>query len=55
MSIESLILSLVIDALEGVKVVAVDIPRTFTQSYMDELINLKFEGIMKNMLVKIDP
>ena len=55
MSIESLILSCIIDALEMRKVITVDITGAFMQSDIDELVHVKFEGIMAEMLVKINP
>ena len=41
--------------LGGRKVIKVDIPRAFMQADMEKLVHVKFEGIMDDILVKIDP
>ena len=48
-------LSCTTDALEGIKFITVDIPGAFMQADMDELVHVKFEGIVAEMLVKIEP
>ena len=48
-------LSCVIDATEGRKVATLDIPGGFMQADMDELVYVKYEGVMADLLIKIDP
>ena len=55
MAIESLMLSCVIDAHEGRDVATVDIPGAFMQADMDELVHMRLEGTMAELLVKLDP
>ena len=54
-SVESLLFSCTIDSMVGRKVITVDIPGEFMQADMERLVHAKFEGIMLEMLVKIDP
>jgi hypothetical protein len=54
-SIEAVMLSATIDAMEGRDVATVDIPGAFVQADMDEVVHVKFEGEMAEMLVKLDP
>lgn len=54
-AIESLLLSSVIDATEGRHVITCDIPGAFMQADMDELVHMKLEGEMAELLEKIDP
>jgi hypothetical protein len=54
-AIESVFLSCVIDAMEGRDVATVDIPGAFMQADIDEVVHIKFEGEMAEMLVKMDP
>jgi hypothetical protein len=55
-AIESVMLSCVIDAMERRDIVAtVDIPGTFMQADMDELVHVKQEGKMAELLVIVDP
>jgi hypothetical protein len=54
-SIEAVMLSATIDALEGRDVATVDIPGAFMQADIDEVVHVKFEGEMAEMLVKLDP
>jgi len=54
-AIESVLLSCVIDAEEGRDVATVDIPGAFMQADMDELVHMKLEGKMAELLVKLDP
>ena len=54
-AIESVILSCVIDALEGRDVATVDIPGAFMQADMDEEVHIKLEGPMADILIKLDP
>eukprot|EP00957_Ditylum_brightwellii_P001556 121820-Ditylum_brightwellii.AAC.1 len=54
-AVESLMLSCIIDAMEERAVATCDIPGAFMQADMDELIHMKVEGTMAELLVKIDP
>jgi hypothetical protein len=54
-SIEAVMLSAVIDAMEGRDVATVDIPGAFMQANIDEVAHVKFEGEMAEMLVELDP
>ena len=48
-------LSSVIDAMEGRDVATVDIPNAFMQADMDDVVHMKLEGKMAELLVRIDP
>ena len=48
-------LSCLIDASEGIKLVNIDISGAFMQSDMDELIYVKLEGTMTEALIKLEP
>ena len=52
---KSLMISCVIDAVEQRAVSNVDIPGAFLQADMDKLVCIKFEGLMAELLSKIDP
>ena len=52
-SIDSLMISCTLDETEGINFITVDIPGAFMQADMDELVHVKFEVIMAEMLVKI--
>jgi hypothetical protein len=54
-AIEAVMLSAVIDATEGRDVATVDIPGAFMQADIDEVVHVKFEGEIAEMLVKLDP
>ena len=54
-AIESVMISAVIDAMEGRDVATVDIPGAFMQAKMDEKVHVKFEGEIAEMLVKMNP
>jgi hypothetical protein len=54
-AIESVMLSCVIDAMEGRDVATVDIPGAFMQADMDDIVHMKLEGKMAELLVMIDP
>ncbi len=54
-AIESVMLSATIDATEGRDVATVDISGAFMQADIDELVHVKFEGEIAEMLVKMDP
>jgi hypothetical protein len=54
-AIEAVMLSCVIDAMEHRDVATVDIPGAFMQAEMDELVHMRLEGKMAELLVRIDP
>ena len=54
-SLEALLISCVIDALEERDVATCDIPGAFMQADMDELIHIKLEGDIALLLVRLDP
>ena len=54
-AIESVMLSATIDAMEEWDVATVDIPGAFMQADIDEVIHVKFEGEIAEILVRMDP
>jgi hypothetical protein len=52
---EALILTYVIDAIEGRDVATCNIPGAFMQSYMKGKVLMKLEGVMAEVILKIDP
>jgi hypothetical protein len=54
-AIESVMLSATINAMEGRDVATVDIPGAFMQANIEEVVHVKFEGEIAEMLVKMDP
>jgi hypothetical protein len=52
---EALILTCVIDAIEGRDVATCDIPGAFMQSDMKGKVMMKLEGVMAEVIIKIDP
>eukprot|EP00957_Ditylum_brightwellii_P144028 10974255-Ditylum_brightwellii.AAC.1 len=52
---EALMFPCIIDTLEGRDVVTVDIPDTIMQADMDDIVHMKIEGTMSELLTKIDP
>jgi Reverse transcriptase (RNA-dependent DNA polymerase) len=52
---ESLFLSCLIDAMEGRVVFTLDIPGAFMHADMDELVHMKLEGPLAELLTKVDP
>ena len=54
-STEALFLTCLIDAMEGRCVVTCDVPGAFMQTDIDELVHLKLEGEIAELLVKVDP
>jgi Reverse transcriptase (RNA-dependent DNA polymerase) len=52
-SIESVILTSVLDAAEGRDVATVDIPGAFMQADMDDTVHMKLEGTMVDLILKI--
>ena len=53
-STEALFLSCIIDAQEGRRVATVDIPGAFMHSEMDEVLHLRLDGPMAELLCKVD-
>ena len=53
MTIESLMLSCMIDAQERCKTETVEISGAFRHANMEELVHINFERVMDEMLVKI--
>ena len=53
-STEALFLSCVIDAQEGRQVATMDIPGAFMHSEMDEVLHLRLDGPMAELLCKVD-
>jgi hypothetical protein len=53
-SIKAVMLSAIIDAMEERDVATVDIPGAFMQANIDEVVYVKFEGEIAEMLVKLD-
>jgi hypothetical protein len=51
---ESIFLTTVIDALEGRDVPVLNVPGTFMQADMDELVHVRFTGKMVDLLMEID-
>ena len=54
-AIEAVMLSCVIDAVERRDVAIIDIPGAFMQVDMDEIVHMRLEGKMAELLVRIDP
>ena len=54
-AIESVMLSCTIDAKEGRDVATVDIPGAFMQADMEDVVHMKLEGKMAELMVRIDP
>ena len=52
---EALILTCVIDAIEGRDVATCDIPGAFMQSDMKGKVIMKLEGVMAEVIMKLDP
>eukprot|EP00957_Ditylum_brightwellii_P153655 11693499-Ditylum_brightwellii.AAC.1 len=53
--VHPLMLSCIIDAMKGKTVATVDIPGAFMQAEMDNIIHMKIEGTMAELLTKLDP
>jgi hypothetical protein len=53
-SIEALMMSCVIDAKEERDVATADIPGAFMQADMDEIVYIRLEGVMVDMLMELD-
>jgi hypothetical protein len=54
-AIESIMISCVIDAIEKRDVATADIPGAFMQADMEDIVHMKMEGRMAELLVKLDP
>jgi hypothetical protein len=54
-SLEALMLSCAIDAKEGRDVATADIPGAFMQTNMDQTVYMQIDGMMADLLVKINP
>ena len=54
-STEALFITCLIDVMEGRCVVTCDVPGAFMQTDIDELVHLKLEGEITELLVKVDP
>jgi hypothetical protein len=54
-SLESLLLTCVIDAMERRYAATADIPGAFMHADMDELVHIRFEGTLAELLVRINP
>jgi len=52
---ESVFLSCVVDAIERQHVICADIPGAFMQANIDEIVHVKFEGEIAELLVMVDP
>jgi len=52
---ESVFISAVVDAHEKRHVITCDIPGAFMQADIDEVVHVKFEGEIAELLVKVDP
>eukprot|EP00957_Ditylum_brightwellii_P174042 13251283-Ditylum_brightwellii.AAC.1 len=48
-------LSCIIDAIEERDVATVDIPGAFIQAEIDDVVHMKIEGMMAELLTKLDP
>ena len=53
-STKALLLSCIIDAQEGCQVATVDIPGAFMHSEMDEVLHLRLDGPMDELVCKVD-
>ena len=53
-SIEALFLTCLIDAMKQQHVITCDIPRAFMRADMDELVHVKLEGEIAELLIKVD-
>jgi len=54
-STEAVFLTAMTDAIENREVAVIDIPGAFMQADMDELVHVRFNGRMAELLVEIDP
>jgi len=54
-SVETLMLSCVIDDMERRDVAIVDIPGAVMQAKMNDVVHLKMEGRLTELLAKVDP
>jgi hypothetical protein len=54
-SIESLLISCMIDAMENRDVATIDIPSAFMQAFIDEIVHIKFDDELIDLLCEVDP
>jgi hypothetical protein len=54
-AIESVFITSVIDAMENRNIATVDVPGAFMQVDMDEIVHMRLEGTMGDLLVRISP
>ena len=54
-TIESLLLSCMMDAMEKRDVATIDIPSAFMQAFIDELVHIKFDDEIIDLLCEVDP
>jgi hypothetical protein len=54
-AIKSIVLSAIIDAMKERDLATVDIPGAFMQADIDEVVHVRFEGEIAEMLVRMDP
>ena len=52
---EGMMLSCILDAMEGRDVATVDIPGEFLHADMDDIVNMQLDGAMAELLVKVYP
>ena len=52
---ESVLLTLLIDAMEGRDVAIVDVPGAFLQARLDEIVHLCLIGLLADLMIKISP
>jgi hypothetical protein len=54
-AIESVFITSVIDAHENQDVATIDVPGAFMQADMDDVVHMKLEGTMAELLIKLAP
>jgi hypothetical protein len=54
-SIEAVLFSCMIDAMEDCDVATLDIPGAFMQAMIDEEVHIKFDGELIDLLCQVDP
>ena len=52
---EAMILSCIMDALEGQGIATIDIPEAFLHDDMDDIVNMQIYGAMTELLTRVDP
>ena len=53
-TVESLLISCVIDAMEGQDIVTIDIPSAFMQAFIDKVVHIKFDNELIDLLFQVD-